>query len=269
MSFLGSAAGAVAGGLMSAFGSSYSAKQEYKYNKELYQHRYQWQREDMEKAGYNPILGVYNGAGATGSVSVDNPFSGMPSALANAASADSQNRLAKKQAVYQNNLLEKQGDYYRHLGNKEFTEGLKAELEWSVLLNTLDDRMETIKQQRINTAKEGALLDSQILRTNADAALASSAADNNRLGYNYYVDLGNAMGITPSQAYGVERAAGKVYDLAKDYGMGVFGRNTALKVARQYGEDSYKRAKMSRIQGTVHTPHKNGGWTNENWYNLD
>ena len=70
MSFLGSALGAVTGGISSIIGGALSnsadrhaatvANQRNQYN---YQHRYQWSMEDMQKAGLNPMLAATSGIG--------------------------------------------------------------------------------------------------------------------------------------------------------------------------------------------------------------
>lgn len=57
--------GAAWGGLNSALGiagSAISAAEQYHYAKKMYQHRYRWARNDLEKAGYNPILAATGGS---------------------------------------------------------------------------------------------------------------------------------------------------------------------------------------------------------------
>lgn len=72
MSWLSNLGNSVLGGVIRGATSDYfnSAAQErqYQYNKDLYQHRYQWQVEDMRKAGLNPVLAGLNGS--VGSTSV-------------------------------------------------------------------------------------------------------------------------------------------------------------------------------------------------------
>lgn len=75
MSFLGSAAGAVAGAVGNLIGGALSSNaqaaanaQSWKQTKELYQNRYQWQVQDMRKAGLNPILAATGGGLAAPSV---------------------------------------------------------------------------------------------------------------------------------------------------------------------------------------------------------
>lgn len=60
--------GGVIGGATSDYFNSASQERQYQYNKDLYQHRYQWQVEDMRKSGLNPVLAGLNGS--VGSTSV-------------------------------------------------------------------------------------------------------------------------------------------------------------------------------------------------------
>lgn len=77
MSFLGSAAGAIVGGIGEYFGtSSANAFQQSLFNKqiafnrEVMQNRHQWEVEDLKKAGLNPLLSATTG---TGTLSAPNP----------------------------------------------------------------------------------------------------------------------------------------------------------------------------------------------------
>ena len=72
MSFLGSAAGAFAGGVSSIIGGALSnsaarhaATTQNDRNVENYQHRYQWSMDDMHKAGLNPMLAATQGIGGS------------------------------------------------------------------------------------------------------------------------------------------------------------------------------------------------------------
>lgn len=77
MSFLGSAAGALVGGIGEYFAtSSANALQQSMFNKqmafnrEVMQNRHQWEVEDLKKAGLNPLLSATTG---TGTLSAPNP----------------------------------------------------------------------------------------------------------------------------------------------------------------------------------------------------
>lgn len=64
-----SALGTLISGGTSDYFNSKSQQRQYEYNKDLYQHRYQWQVDDMRKAGLNPVLAGLNGSvGSAGSV---------------------------------------------------------------------------------------------------------------------------------------------------------------------------------------------------------
>lgn len=77
MSFLGSAAGSIIGGIGEYFGTSSANSlqqslfnQQIGFNKEVMQNRHQWEIEDLKKAGLNPLLSATTG---TGTLSAPNP----------------------------------------------------------------------------------------------------------------------------------------------------------------------------------------------------
>nr|CAI9752545.1 minor tail protein [Microvirus sp.] len=70
MSFLGSAAGSIIGGIGEYFGTSSANSlqqslfnQQIAFNKEVMQNRHQWEVEDLKKAGLNPLLSATTGTG--------------------------------------------------------------------------------------------------------------------------------------------------------------------------------------------------------------
>lgn len=88
MSFLGSAAGAVADGIFSI----YSSNKAYTRQKEMMKHAHQWEVEDLRKAGLNPIL---SGTGGSGAGSFNAPQAdGIDTA--SAIAADKMQRLQNK-----------------------------------------------------------------------------------------------------------------------------------------------------------------------------
>lgn len=88
MSFLGSAAGAVADGIFSI----YSANKAYTRQKEMMKNAHQWEVEDLRKAGLNPIL---SGTGGSGAGSFNAPQAeGVDTA--SAIAADKMQRLQNK-----------------------------------------------------------------------------------------------------------------------------------------------------------------------------
>lgn len=77
MSFLGSAAGAIVGGIGEYFGTSSANalqqslfNQQIGFNREVMQNRHQWEVADLKKAGLNPLLSATTG---TGTLSAPNP----------------------------------------------------------------------------------------------------------------------------------------------------------------------------------------------------
>lgn len=77
MSFLGSAAGSIIGGIGEYFGTSSANSlqqslfnQQIGFNKEVMQNRHQWEVLDLKKAGLNPLLSATSG---TGTLSAPNP----------------------------------------------------------------------------------------------------------------------------------------------------------------------------------------------------
>jgi len=64
----GGVGSAVIGAGLDYASASAAARQQYKYQKRMYKHRYQWQVQDMKKAGINPMLSATQGAPVPGSV---------------------------------------------------------------------------------------------------------------------------------------------------------------------------------------------------------
>ena len=60
---IGSAIGAIAGSALAHEQSKSLNRQEFEYNKTMYQNRYQWGAKDAEKAGFNPAIVAGGGAG--------------------------------------------------------------------------------------------------------------------------------------------------------------------------------------------------------------
>lgn len=57
---LGSVVGGAASGAVSNAYNMQAMDKQHEYNKDMYQHRYQWQVDDMRKAGLNPMLSALN-----------------------------------------------------------------------------------------------------------------------------------------------------------------------------------------------------------------
>lgn len=180
--------GALAGGLFK--GSSSSAKaaaQQYQYNLKLqqqqqqwneymYKNRYQMQREDLEKAGINPLFGmgqapsVTSGTNSVGMADYvgeqNNKFNQMMSLLdfgQNLSAKRAQTKLIERQAQTeeQNTLLRTQQAIREELNNKWLPKEKKAELE-NKMADTVDklassnERYASIKLKNVQTARENA-----------------------------------------------------------------------------------------------------------------
>lgn len=178
-SFLGSAAGAIAGGVSSIIGGALSnsaarhaatvANQRNVYN---YQHRYQWAMEDMQKAGLNPMLAATQGIG--GSVNGASALSanynlgeGVTAGMSAQAAGNS-----AKAAQHQANVAEDVGKgTVRKLDsdvalNAASAANLQAETAGRNLANKLakdsyDTNLALYKQNLANAEKQGLLIDQQ------------------------------------------------------------------------------------------------------------
>lgn len=178
-SFLGSAAGAIAGGVSSIIGGALSnsaarhaatvANQRNIYN---YQHRYQWAMEDMQKAGLNPILAATQGIG--GSVNGASALSanynlgeGVTAGMSAQAAGNS-----AKAAQHQANVAEDVGKgTVRKLDsdvalNAASAANLQAETAGRNLANKLakdsyNTNLALYKQNLANAEKQGLLIDQQ------------------------------------------------------------------------------------------------------------
>lgn len=217
MSFLGSAAGAVAGGVSSIIGGMLSnsaarhaatvANERNIYN---YQHRYQWAMEDMQKAGLNPMLaatqgigGSINGASAlSASYNVGEGVTAGMSAQAAGNSAQA----AKKHADTASRIAD--GTIQKLLSDVQLNiasaKNLEAEAAGKDLANklardTYQDNLALFKQNLENAKKQGALTDEQILNalyqrnvvmpSQANMMIAQGNAANSSAAYNGQLTL--------------------------------------------------------------------------------
>lgn len=179
MSFLGSALGAVTGGISSIIGGALSnsadrhaatvANQRNQYN---YQHRYQWSMEDMQKAGLNPMLAATQGIGgsvngASALASSYNVGEGVTAGMSAQAAGNS-----AKAAQHQANVAEDVGKgTVRKLDsdvalNAASAANLQAETAGRNLANKLakdsyDINLALYKQNLANAEKQGLLIDQQ------------------------------------------------------------------------------------------------------------
>ena len=179
MSFLGSAAGAVSGGVASIIGGALSnsaarhaatvANQRNIYN---YQHRYQWSMEDMQKAGLNPILAATQGIG--GSINGASALSanynigeGVTSGMSAQAAGNSA-KAANRQAATAEKLSDEQ---IKNLAAQTILAGSSAKkydaetygisLANKLAADSYNDNLALVKQNLLNAQKQGAYIDSQ------------------------------------------------------------------------------------------------------------
>ena len=179
MSFLGSAAGAVAGGVASIIGGALSnsaarhaatvANQRNVYN---YQHRYQWAMQDMQKAGLNPILaatqgigGSINGASAlSANYNLGEGVTAGMSASAAGSSAKAANRqasIAEKMSDEQIKNLAAQTILASSSAKKYDAETYGVSLANKLAAESYNDNLALVKQNLLNAQKQGAYIDSQ------------------------------------------------------------------------------------------------------------
>lgn len=179
MSFLGSAAGAFAGGVASIIGGALSnsaarhaatvANQRNIYN---YQHRYQWAMDDMQKAGLNPMLAATQGIG--GSVNGASALSanynlgegvtaGMSAQAAGSSAKAAQKQADTAQRVGEGTVRKLDSDVAL---NASTAKNLEAEAAGKTIANklatdTYADNVALFKQNLRNAEKQGALIDEQ------------------------------------------------------------------------------------------------------------
>lgn len=133
------------GAISSAFGRSSAnkaARSNRRFQKHMYQHRYQYQMEDMAKAGLNPILAYQQGAGGTPSGAQanisSNPGSDMSNTVANALKAYSRSVEVKKmnQEIKESEARERQyrtqGTYNNAMISWQAKENLMKEMLYKI-----------------------------------------------------------------------------------------------------------------------------------------
>lgn len=213
MSFLGSAAGAVAGGVASIIGGALSnsaarhaatvANQRNVYN---YQHRYQWAMEDMQKAGLNPMLaatqgigGSINGASAlSANYNLGEGVTAGMSASAAGSSAKAANRqasIAEKMSDEQIKNLAAQTILASSSAKKYDAEAYGISLANKLAAESYNDNLALLKQNLLNAQKQGAYIDSQrasqefmmnvVMPAQAAMMFAQGNAANSSASYNY------------------------------------------------------------------------------------
>lgn len=195
MSFLGSAAGAVAGGLINAIGGIWANQQnaamaaaDRDFQREVLQNRNQWQAEDLKKAGINPILTAGSPSGATGSnagIAMQNPLSGLAEGINSAMSLDLQERQLKKDLKIGDSVIAKnyadafmadeQSDYLHNQSEGVKIANDKSQLDLQYFKDSLPIMLQNLRQQLVNSAKDYEVKQSTIDANRASAYQSSSA----------------------------------------------------------------------------------------------
>lgn len=217
MSFLGSAAGAVAGGVSSIIGGMLSnsaarhaatvANQRNIYN---YQHRYQWAMDDMQKAGLNPMLAATQGIGGSinGASALSANYdiaSGVTSGMSAQAAGNSA-KAAQKQAetaakISEGTIKKLISDVLLNTVSAKNIEAEAAgkEIANKLALDTYQDNLALYKQNLANAIKQGALIDEQtknalyqrdvVMPAQANMMIAQGNSANSSAAYNGQLTL--------------------------------------------------------------------------------
>ncbi|HJB06173.1 MAG TPA: hypothetical protein H9715_10525 [Candidatus Merdibacter merdigallinarum] len=195
MSFLGSAAGAVAGGLINAVGGIWANKQnsaiaavDRDFQREVLQNRNQWQAEDLKKAGINPILTAGSPSGAVGSnagITMQNPLSGIADGINSALNLDLQERQLKKDLKIGDSVIAKnyadafmadeQSDYLHNQSEGVKIANDKSQLDLQYFKDSLPIMLQNLQQQLVNSAKDYEVKQSTIDANRASAYQSNSA----------------------------------------------------------------------------------------------
>jgi hypothetical protein len=212
MSFLGSAVGAISGGISSIIGGALSnsaarhaatvANERNIYN---YQHRYQWAMDDMQKAGLNPILAATQGIG--GSVNGASALSanynlgegvtaGMSAQAAGSSAKAAQKQADTAQRVGEGTVKKLDSDV---LLNAATAKNFEAEAAGKTIANklatdTYADNVALYKQNLENAKKQGQLISEQtqnalyqrnvVMPAQANMMIAQGNSANSSAAYN-------------------------------------------------------------------------------------
>lgn len=190
MSLFGSAAGAIAGGVLSAFGQGMAnnanaalAIADRDFQREILQNRHQWETQDWQKAGFNRIMAL-NSSGGTGSptaIAMQNPLAGLGEGVSSAVDkvqAEKQLKSLIKQRDYQNKNIEAD-THYKYAGAYLADEqSKKFEAEVEQIRQAMPWIVQDFKNRASNSAKQGLVMDSQIAANIANASASYSAAQN-------------------------------------------------------------------------------------------
>lgn len=223
MSLFGSAAGAIAGGVLNAFGQGMAnnanaalAIADREFQREVLQNRHQWETQDWQKAGFNRIMAL-NSSGGTGtptSIAMQNPLSGLGEGISSAVDKVQAEKSLKsliKQRDYQNKNIEAD-THYKYAGAFLADEqSKKFEAEVEQIRQAMPWIVQDFKNRAANSAKEQLVMDAQIASYIANATSAYSASqyyDEQRRGQKIDNDFQEALGESGKTIYQLLDIAG-------------------------------------------------------------
>ena len=160
MSFLGSAAGSIAGGIGEYFGTSSANSlqqslfnQQIAFNKQVMQNRHQWEVEDLKKAGLNPLLSATTGTGTLSAPGASAPakanYAQSAQALASLAIQDKQAeaQLASSQAAKLNAESLKRKTDFETTSQFDFTKS-SWQSDFNLRKSVADSAISTANEQQ-------------------------------------------------------------------------------------------------------------------------
>lgn len=194
MSLFGSAAGAIAGGVLDAFGVNMAnnanaalAIADKDFQREVLQNRHQWETQDWQKAGFNRIMAL-NSSGGSGSptaIAMQNPLSGLGEGVSSAVDkvqAEKQLKSLIKQREYQNKNIEADTSYkfagaFNLDEQSKVAESQREQLELDIeqARKAMPYILQDFKNKTANSAKEQDVMDSTIMANIASAQQSYSA----------------------------------------------------------------------------------------------
>lgn len=186
MSLFGSAAGAIAGAVGSWIGggmqnsaNSAAAAQANAWNKENYQHRYQWAVEDMRKAGLNPILaatqGIAGNVNGASALAASNTMGQSVSAGMAAGAAGESASAAKKQANTAQSLVNSQIKLNEANAANAVASATGQQQTNQFFIDTYSQRVQEYNLILSNLYKEGKRIDSETAKNLFDYTVVMPA----------------------------------------------------------------------------------------------
>jgi hypothetical protein len=179
MSWLGDFGGAVLGDVIgtgiNTAASSYLMGNQFEYNKQMYQNRYQWTVDDLRKAGLNPILAAGGLSGSSASVGLTGVNSG--SVNSGATAYNRINAVDRVQlGINQQNadINQKQTESNIKLQGQQEKTAAAQEKQYSALEQ---ETLQNIINSKITTAAQAFNLHEQGLAARAGAAARMLEAD--------------------------------------------------------------------------------------------